>query len=659
MKYAVLTGLLLAAAAGAQTVDTIPLRAVLQGPVQTSATVLIHPVRDTAGQITSATIAVSSNLRSPVPISITGLTLSGDAAGPRIDLGVSSSNPLVIEAGSSLDRQITISRAREGDQAMEAVRALIQDPSRFTLLINTPAGPLQAVLQRTRRVVLMALMRPENEVPPQRQQPNSHAVASIVAYASYNSAGMLSSGEVIFDLNVNHGQAVTFTGLHIHSAPAGVNGPVTIGTDLSAANPVVLPSPGIANIRRTVEVNVANAASRATLEGLFSHPHDYYVNLHSSTLPAGVIRAQLRPTDAARFNVLLSGTTPGSISVHTLRGPDAGVQAATVFFDASPRVAGDDKVTGLALATGSPTQPMPVIDSGISANASVPLAGGAGHVHRFVNVSSIAGTGVLDELLSSPARFYLTLRTAGGNAPLLAALAPPSRAVPEITNVIAAVSDPKLTTVAQGSLVTIFGNNLATVTQDLTSFEGSRLPVSINGVGVRIAGLPVPVLFASPNYMLVQVPFEVPAGPQPVTVFGPTGQSRAFTTYVAPVAPALYFGTDGAVATRLDYSRVTPDRPAQPSELIWLWATGFGAANGPQLVTGVPPSQQNPGSVAGVTAMVGGRSAEVLHAVPSPGNVGLYQVLIRVPQGPTADREPVVLMVNGQSSNAVFLPFRP
>jgi uncharacterized protein (TIGR03437 family) len=84
----------------------------------------------------------------------------------------------------------------------------------------------------------------------------------------------------------------TFTGLHIHNGKAGENGPVTINTGLSGTNTVTTDT-GSGNIYRIVYVN--NAMGLGTLNSLVANPEFHYVNLHTTTHPGGVIRAQLTP----------------------------------------------------------------------------------------------------------------------------------------------------------------------------------------------------------------------------------------------------------------------------------------------------------------------------------------------------------------------------
>src|SRR4029450_9611449 len=81
-------------------------------------------------------------------------------------------------------------------------------------------------------VFFRGVMLPSNEVPPVPIEGSSSAL--LTAHIVRDDSGKIISGTVDFSVDYNFPAAVTFTGLHIHPAPAGVNGPVVIGTDLSA-----------------------------------------------------------------------------------------------------------------------------------------------------------------------------------------------------------------------------------------------------------------------------------------------------------------------------------------------------------------------------------------------------------------------------------------
>jgi hypothetical protein len=66
-------------------------------------------------------------------------------------------------------------------------------------------------------------------------------------------------------------------GAHIHSAPAGVNGPVVV--------PLAAPVTGMSEGCVTVDRDLAKAILKA--------PQVFYVNVHTTAYPGGAIRGQL------------------------------------------------------------------------------------------------------------------------------------------------------------------------------------------------------------------------------------------------------------------------------------------------------------------------------------------------------------------------------
>lgn len=83
------------------------------------------------------------------------------------------------------------------------------------------------------------------------------------------------TNEVCYHLTVS-GIAPTFAA-HIHSAPAGVNGPVVVT--------FVAPATGESSGCTTVDRELARA--------IVMTPSNYYVNVHNAEYPAGALRGQL------------------------------------------------------------------------------------------------------------------------------------------------------------------------------------------------------------------------------------------------------------------------------------------------------------------------------------------------------------------------------
>jgi len=135
-------------------------------------------------------------------------------------------------------------------------------------------------------------MSPANEAPAVTGVTAS-GQATITAVIRRDNGGNIVSGTVYFDIDYSFGAPVTVNGLHIHEGGAGVNGPFRILTDIDSNNVNVQ---GEGNIFRVVEVTSGTAL--AALIGLVAAPSGFYVNLHTTANPGGVMRDQLQ--DAAQ-----------------------------------------------------------------------------------------------------------------------------------------------------------------------------------------------------------------------------------------------------------------------------------------------------------------------------------------------------------------------
>jgi uncharacterized protein (TIGR03437 family) len=215
--------------------------------------------------------------------------------------------------------------------------------------------------------------------------------------------------------------------------------------------------------------------------------------------------------------------------------------------------------------------------------------------------------------------------------------------------------------IVPASWLTIQGTNLATglPAQGFDTWDkfivNGKLPTSVDGNSVTVAGKPAYVYFVSPTQINVQAP-DVGTGPVPVTVTTANGTSAAVTATVATVAPAFFLWPNSqAVATRADFSLAaksgtfsSPTTAAKPGDVLILWGTGFGpttpvVAAGIQVPTGSYFSST-------VTVKLGTTSPAVYASALSPGFAGLYQVVITLPS-PMADGDyPLTATVNGVTS---------
>src|SRR6516165_913099 len=149
--------------------------------------------------------------------------------------------------------------------------------------------------------VFRTQMLPDNEVPP-IAAPGNSANATINVHVTRDDKGNVNAATVTFDIDYTIASALTFTGLHIHNAPSGQNGPVVIGTDLSGTN-TVSAAQGSGKITRAVNYAVTDTNGIKFVTGLLATPENYYVNIHTTANPGGLMRGQfqrnrlvLRPT---------------------------------------------------------------------------------------------------------------------------------------------------------------------------------------------------------------------------------------------------------------------------------------------------------------------------------------------------------------------------
>ena len=215
--------------------------------------------------------------------------------------------------------------------------------------------------------------------------------------------------------------------------------------------------------------------------------------------------------------------------------------------------------------------------------------------------------------------------------------------------------------VAPGSVVSIFGANLAS---DVFSGQSSPMPQTLGGVTVHIADRLLPLFFASPTQINVQVPTDLSPSQQTLTVSStgqPDVQAQFNMVQDAPgIFPQSINGQTFALALHADGSTITPSSPAAQGETITIYGTGFGGTT-PARPAGlaVPSSPvyvlNDPASV-----QLNGVPLQVTSAFALAGSVGVdaIQVLVSGDGLPTATNAQLTITVNGQTSNTILLPMQ-
>jgi uncharacterized protein (TIGR03437 family) len=101
---------------------------------------------------------------------------------------------------------------------------------------------------------------------------------------------------------------------------------------------------------------------------------------------------------------------------------------------------------------------------------------------------------------------------------------------------------------------------------------------------------------------------------------------------------------------------VTTQNPAQPGEVLTLFATGLGPTS-PAVPAGTPtPSSPPVITTTTPTVTAGGQRVPVVVSELAPGAIGLYQVTFALPGGCLSGNQPLLLTIGGMASKAVTLP---
>lgn len=225
----------------------------------------------------------------------------------------------------------------------------------------------------------------------------------------------------------------------------------------------------------------------------------------------------------------------------------------------------------------------------------------------------------------------------------------------QATPVIAAVTNAASfapDAISTGALVSLFGSNLAPVTESAGSVP---LPISLVDTSVTINGVVAPLLYVSATQINMQVPFEVAAGNATVVVRSGGRSSAPFPISVLHAAPGLFFNGEGQAAVINDGGAAnSAQAPASAGTVISVYLTGIGPVSTSIDDGTAPAAGQTIAATSDVTATIGGFPAEVQFAGLAPLYPGTAQVNLKVPAGASGSST-LVISIGGVTSNTVQL----
>ena len=208
--------------------------------------------------------------------------------------------------------------------------------------------------------------------------------------------------------------------------------------------------------------------------------------------------------------------------------------------------------------------------------------------------------------------------------------------------------------VSPGSLVSIFGINFTDGSSQ--SFSGTPVATALNSVQVQLGDSLLPVFYAGPNQLNLQIPFDVPVNTQhQLLIQRGSTLSVPMNLTVAPAQPGIFTTNEGgtgqgAITNAITYVLADSSNPVRANDFISIYCTGLGPVN-PAVAPGslapsTPLSYSSP-----VSVLIGNVPAQVIFAGLAPGEIGLYQVNAIVPAEVTpGPAVPVVIQMANQTS---------
>ncbi|MFN7993309.1 MAG: hypothetical protein U0Q18_06895 [Bryobacteraceae bacterium] len=248
--------------------------------------------------------------------------------------------------------------------------------------------------------------------------------------------------------------------------------------------------------------------------------------------------------------------------------------------------------------------------------------------------------------------------TGAGNSPQSVAvtLTVAAGATPVPTTILNAASGAP-GEIAPGEIISIYGTSLGPVQGLGAVVSNGKVTTTLNGIQVLFDGLAAPLLYVSSGQINAVVPFEIAGRFQTHMQISNNGTlSNTLDLSVTSAAPGLFTLTQngagqGAILNSTGTVNGT-NTPSPKNTYVVLYATGGGQTS-PIGVTGnvSPANGSSLKQVPNVSVTVGGLTAKVLYAGTAPGFIeGALQLNVQLPDGVGSGAQPVLVTVNGVSS---------
>jgi len=218
---------------------------------------------------------------------------------------------------------------------------------------------------------------------------------------------------------------------------------------------------------------------------------------------------------------------------------------------------------------------------------------------------------------------------------------------------------------APGIIAAVFGSNLTDGSSCVApscnpAFQSDgRLNTTMAGTRVTVNGTAVPIFYATPTQLGIQIPAELSGTSSTIQVTVNGRASAAQSISASPFSPGVFtWSQDGQGAGAITHANGVPvssQSPARPGEVVILYATGLGQVS-PAVQTGMRANGTSSTSTP-VTVFVDNLPIAPEFAGLSGCCVGLNQVNFRIPSNVRISSSiPVRISIGGVVSNTVTIP---
>lgn len=553
-------------------------------------------------------------------------------------------------------------------------------------------GTFSLAAQSAQTVYFRGVMSPANETPPVTDFAAT-GTGLIAVHLVRDANGAIQSASVDFTVNYNFPADATVTGLHIHSGPAGVAAPVTINTGIGGGTASVAAPQGTGTITRQAQVKPTDTTGLATLNGMMQDPSQYYVNIHTTAYPGGLMRAQLQKCVVAYFSGIMSAanevppvnsTANGTAQVVAIGALDANgnITSGTVTLGIAYNFPSAQTFTGFHIHAGNSTVAGPVtINSTVANVASDPS--GTGTLVRTVDVApGTTGATTLAGMFQTPSNYYINIHTTEFPGGVIRAPLRKMNVVNFQVNMLPSNETPPISGLAANgqasvSIATINGNDGSVIGGFAIFDVNYRFPTSVTFTGLHIhdgaAGIAGPVRI---NTGVASLASTADGFGNAFFIVPPQTSAAAVATLNSVInSPENQYvnmhTTDnpgGAIRAQLSAAVTTPGTiggtvsavldPSVTTLAPLGLASSFGT-NLAKLTADGGGGNGLPDSLAGATVEVGGRIGRLLYVSPGqinfqvPGNVATGSQTLVVNNG-NADSAPQTITVAAAAPGIFF-----